>query len=168
MLGMRSDVPEVLAGLDLKVLSSKMEANPASALEANACGLPVVAPDVGSLSDTVEHGVTRLLYKADDPIALADSILEILSKKDRGLLMGEAASDLVCRKFSLDVMVKRYENLIEGIYQAAGRGPRLSPRAFDELMEDFLSSKLQQGIAGAIIQEDYPGLNPGIESCKNS
>ena len=45
MLGMRSDVPEVLAGLDLKVLSSKMEANPASALEANACGLPVVAPD---------------------------------------------------------------------------------------------------------------------------
>lgn len=168
MLGMRSDVPEVLAGLDLKVLSSKMEANPASTLEANACGLPVVAPDVGSLSDTVEHGVTGLLYKADDPIALADSILEILLKKDRGLTMGAAARDLVCHKFSLDVMVKGYENLIEGIYKAAGRGSRLSPRAFDELMGDFLSSKPQQGIAGAIIQEDYPGLNPGIESYENS
>ena len=52
LLGTRHDVPEVLSAMDLKVLSSKMEANPASPLEANACGLPVVAPNVGKVSAT--------------------------------------------------------------------------------------------------------------------
>ncbi len=64
LLGTRHDVPEVLSAMDLKVLSSRMEANPASTLEAGACGLPVVAPNVGSLPDTVIHGETGLLVAA--------------------------------------------------------------------------------------------------------
>lgn len=139
MLGMRSDVPEVLAGLDLKVLSSKMEANPASTLEANACGLPVVAPKVGSLIDTVEHGITGLLCKPNDIESLAQAILEILTKDDRGAEMGVAARSKVCREFSLEVMVQGYENLIEGVYSAAQRGDSLLPATFDQIMENRLS-----------------------------
>ena len=139
MLGMRSDVPEVLAGLDLKVLSSKMEANPASTLEANACGLPVVAPKVGSLIDTVEHGITGLLCKPNDIESLAQAILEILTKDDRGAEMGVAARSKVCREFSLQVMVQGYENLIEGVYSAAQRGDSLLPATFDQIMENRLS-----------------------------
>ena len=139
MLGMRSDVPEVLAGLDLKVLSSKMEANPASTLEANACGLPVVAPKVGSLIDTVEHGITGLLCKPNDIESLSEAILEILTKDDRGAEMGVAARSKVCREFSLEVMVQGYENLIEGVYSAAQRGDALLPATFDQIMETRLS-----------------------------
>ena len=139
MLGMRSDVPEVLAGLDLKVLSSKMEANPASTLEANACGLPVVAPKVGSLIDTVEHGVTGLLCEPNDIESLSQAILEILTKDDRGAEMGVAARSKVCREFSLEVMVQGYENLIEGVYSAAQRGDALLPATFDQIMETRLS-----------------------------
>ena len=139
MLGMRSDVPEVLAGLDLKVLSSKMEANPASTLEANACGLPVVAPKVGSLIDTVEHGITGLLCKPNDIESLAQAILEIITKDDRGAEMGVAARSKVCREFSLQVMVQGYENLIEGVYSAAQRGDSLLPATFDQIMENRLS-----------------------------
>jgi len=139
MLGMRSDVPEVLAGLDLKVLSSKMEANPASTLEANACGLPVVAPKVGSLIDTVEHGITGLLCKPNDIESLSEAILEILTKDDRGAEMGVAARSKVCREFSLEVMVQGYENLIEGVYSAAQRGDALLPATFDQIMETRLT-----------------------------
>ena len=61
LLGMRHDVPRILPAFDVKVLSSKMEANPASILEASACGLPVVASAVGSLPETVLEGAKRRL-----------------------------------------------------------------------------------------------------------
>lgn len=136
MLGTRHDVPEVLAALDLKVLSSKMEANPASTLEASACGLPVAVPDVGSLRETVVQGETGLLCPPDNPRALADGMLELLSDRERARAMGEAGRELVCRQFSVEGMVRGYENLIEGIYRATCRGERLTPEQFDWVAEE--------------------------------
>ncbi len=135
MLGMRHDVPEILAAMDLKVLSSKMEANPASTLEASACGLPVVAPNVGSLPDTVVEGETGLLCQPDDPAALADAMVQVLSDPQKARAMGEAGRELVCRRFSVEAMVRGYERLIEGVYRAASQGGRLTPEQFDSTMD---------------------------------
>lgn len=138
MLGMRHDVPEILAAMDLKVLSSKMEANPASTLEASACGLPVVVPNVGSLSETVEDGKTGLLCRPDDPAALADAMVRVLSDPRMARSMGEAGRDLVCRRFSVEAMVRGYERLIDGVYRAACHGSRLTPEEFDCTMDTEL------------------------------
>lgn len=135
MLGMRHDVPEILAAMDLKVLSSKMEANPASTLEASACGLPVVVPNVGSLSETVEDGKTGLLCRPDDPAALADAMVRVLWDPQMARSMGEAGRDLVCRRFSVEAMVRGYERLIDGVYRAACQGSRLMPEEFDCIMD---------------------------------
>lgn len=135
LLGTRHDVPEVLAALDVKVLSSKMEANPASTLEASACGLPVVAPDVGSLAETVLDGKTGILCRPDDPTALADAMVRILSDPEKARTMGEAGRDLVCRRFSVEGMVRGHEKLIDGIYRAACEGKRLTPEQFDGAMQ---------------------------------
>ena len=140
LLGTRHDVPEVLAAMDLKVLSSKMEANPASTLEANACGLPVVAPNVGSLPDTVVDGETGLLCEPNDPIALAESIIKILGRDDRGRSMGQAALELVRKRFSVEVMVGGYETLIDGVYRAANEGRRLAPAEYDSRMEQQIDA----------------------------
>ena len=59
--GSRTDIPKVLASLDVFALTSHIEANPVSILEAMAMGLPVVATDVGSVSETVRPGVTGFL-----------------------------------------------------------------------------------------------------------
>ena len=56
MLGNRGDVSDVLAAADVFALSSHMEANPVSILEALACEVPVVAPRVGSIPETVRDG----------------------------------------------------------------------------------------------------------------
>ncbi|MGB7346508.1 MAG: glycosyltransferase [Pirellulaceae bacterium] len=144
MLGMRHDVPEVLAGLDVKVLSSRMEANPASTLEANACGLPVVAPNVGSLPDTVVEGETGYLYEANNVDALADSILKVLSSEDRGAAMGAKGRKLVCERFSVEVMVQGYEQLVEGVYRAAQQRERLTPAKYNETMEARIKQIAQQ------------------------
>lgn len=135
MLGTRHDVHEVLAAFDVKVLASKMEANPASTLEAAACGLPVVVPNVGSLPDTVEQGKTGILYDPAQPGALANSLLEILSDRAKAQAMGAAGRELVCRRFSLEVMVRGYEQLVEGVYRAACEGGKLSNREFDRVMD---------------------------------
>ncbi|HEX4147430.1 MAG TPA: glycosyltransferase, partial [Pirellulales bacterium] len=60
-LGTRSDVPRILSLARVLVLSSHMEANPVSILEAMACGKPVVATRVGSISQSVEHGSSGYL-----------------------------------------------------------------------------------------------------------
>ena len=59
-LGKRPDVPELLNLLDVFVLTSRMEANPVSILEALATGKPVVATRVGSIPETVIDGQMRL------------------------------------------------------------------------------------------------------------
>ncbi len=69
LLGVQSDMREVYHALDAITLSSKSEALPMVALEAMACGVPVVARPVGDLKDLVEnHGVS---VAAEDPRALA-------------------------------------------------------------------------------------------------
>ncbi len=135
MLGTRHDVPKILAALDLKVLSSKMEANPASTLEAAACGLPVVAPNVGSLAETVQDGKTGILCQPNDSTAIADAMVRLLSDPCTARAMGEAGRMLVCRQFSVEGMVRGYERLIEGIYRGACQGGRLTPEQFDRTMD---------------------------------
>lgn len=73
LLGHRSDVPRILKALDAFVLSSKEEGFGGAALEAMACGLPVVSTDAGGMSDTVVHEKTGLLVPIRDPQALAQA-----------------------------------------------------------------------------------------------
>ncbi|MHB8900179.1 MAG: glycosyltransferase [Thermoguttaceae bacterium] len=135
MLGTRHDVPKILPAMDVMVLSSRMEANPASTLEASACGLPVVAPNVGSLPETVLDGKTGILCRPNDPAELAHAMLRLLSDLPNACAMGEAGRTLVCRQFSVEVMVLGYERLIEGVYRAACRGERFTPERFDRTMD---------------------------------
>ena len=60
-LGTRGDVPELLALLDVLVLTSHMEANPVSILEAMAAEKPVISTRVGSVTETVLDGKTGYL-----------------------------------------------------------------------------------------------------------
>jgi len=68
-----------LAGLDCFVLSSDYEGLPLAVLEALACGVPQVATDVGGTREAVT-GETGLLVPPRDPAALAEAIVEVLSR----------------------------------------------------------------------------------------
>ncbi len=65
-LGTRHDIPQLLAALDVFVLTSKIEANPVSILEAMAMGKPVVAPRVGSIAESVADGETGFLTEPNN------------------------------------------------------------------------------------------------------
>jgi len=72
-------LPYYYSAADVVVMPSHYESFGLVALEAMACGTPVVASDVGGLSYTVEDGVTGFLVPQRNPLALADRICDILN-----------------------------------------------------------------------------------------
>ncbi|MGQ9822845.1 MAG: glycosyltransferase [Thermogutta sp.] len=117
-LGTRGDIPELLACADVVALSSHMEANPLSILEAMACGKPVVATRVGSVPENVIDGVHGFLVPPGDAEALADRCLELLRNPRLAHVMGLAGHQRVALRADIERTVRGYEDLILRIYAA--------------------------------------------------
>ncbi len=127
-LGTRSDVPEVLSLIDVLALSSHMEANPVSILEAMAMAKPIVATRVGSVDKAVHDGRSGCLVAPGSEEELAGRLIELLRDRARATAFGRAGRQYVLEHASIQQMVTGYENLLEGIYQQkvairAGRKP---------------------------------------------
>jgi glycosyltransferase involved in cell wall biosynthesis len=75
MLGLRTDVAQLLQGADIFLLSSLSEGVPLALLEAMAARLPVVSTNVGGVSEVVVNEVTGLLVPAGNDIGLAEAIV---------------------------------------------------------------------------------------------
>lgn len=103
-LGDRQDVPALLAASDVFVLSSQFEGLPISILEGMAAGLPVVASDVGGVSEEVLDGVTGRLVPARDPERLAAALRELLADPALARRMGDAGARRVQECFSAEAM----------------------------------------------------------------
>jgi len=116
-LGNRSDVPQWLNLCDVFALSSKMEANPVSILEAMSCGTPIVAPRVGSIPDSVADGVNGYLIEPHQAAPLADRIEDLLLDGPRRRAMGREGRRFVLEHASLRRMVDGYEGLIDFLYR---------------------------------------------------
>ncbi len=100
LLGMRPDVPELLAAADLFVLPSLWEGLPMALIEAMAAGLPVVATDVSGTRGVMLDGETGLLVPPGDAAALGWAIATLLAAPERAAHMGAAGRLRVERYFS--------------------------------------------------------------------
>lgn len=117
-LGERRDVERLYPAFDLAVLPSNREGLPRSAMEAAACGVPVVATDVRGCRQAVEHGRTGLLVPVRDGGALADAIDELAGGAIRRRRMGVAGRAKAEAEFDdrrvVDRTVAVYERLLAG------------------------------------------------------
>jgi glycosyltransferase involved in cell wall biosynthesis len=116
-LGCRHDVPELLSAMDVFALTSQNEANPVSILEAMACQIPVAATNVGSVSETVQPGITGWLIDPDDDAATAAAWLRLLDDPATARRMGRQGREQVAAHWSVTQMVAGYEDLIQQIYR---------------------------------------------------
>ncbi len=110
MLGVRRDVPRLLAASDVFVLSSDREGLPIAVLEAMAAARPVVATAVGNVPDVVCDGETGRLVPPGDEKALAEALKDLLGDKARAENLGIAAREAV-RVYDVSYMIERYEKL---------------------------------------------------------
>jgi glycosyltransferase involved in cell wall biosynthesis len=100
---------------DLFVIPSVQEAFGQTALEAMACGTPVVGSAVGGIPEIVQNGVTGFLVPASSPGALRDAILKLLEYVDQRSVMSANCRRLVLENHTLEVQARRYENLYHEI-----------------------------------------------------
>jgi glycosyltransferase involved in cell wall biosynthesis len=115
-LGTRSDIPRLLSAMDVFVLTSRMEANPVSILEAMATARPVVAPNVGSIAESVRDGVTGYLTDEGNRAQVANRVIELLENPTHARELGLAGQQVVVERWSLEGMVNGYQQLINEIY----------------------------------------------------
>jgi len=98
---------------DILLLTSHSEAMPLTVLEANACGVPAVATDVGGVRDVIVQGETGYYVPSGDAEALTTHVLELINQPERRARMGQAARQRAEQHYSLDAMVCRYAELFE-------------------------------------------------------
>ena len=91
LLGQRDDMPAVYAALDVFVLPSYREGLPRSAMEAAACGRPLVLTDIRGSRELGTDGVEVAFVPPGDPAALAATIGDLLDDAPRRSRLGEAA-----------------------------------------------------------------------------
>jgi len=110
-LGLRRDIPELLAGCDIFVLSSDWEGVPMTILEAMAAGRPVIATAVGGVPELVEGGVTGLLVPPQDIQALSKAIVRLADDPSLSEAMGEQGRKRAVERFDIKLIVRQYEEL---------------------------------------------------------
>lgn len=116
-LGVRSDVPDILAVADLFVLASLWEGLSIALLEAMASGKPIVATAVSGTTQVMTHGETGLIIPPGDARALADAISQLLSDPLLGQTMAQAARNHVEIYFSAQKQADEYLALYHFLLQ---------------------------------------------------
>lgn len=106
-LGYRREPADVLAGAQLFALSSRSEALPRSVLEAMRAGLPVVASDVGGVSEAVTGGIEGLLVPPENPPLFAAALDTLITGAARRRQMGRAARSAFESRFHLQCMIEK-------------------------------------------------------------
>jgi glycosyltransferase involved in cell wall biosynthesis len=112
-MGEQTDVPSLLAAMDVLALPSLHEGMPNVVLEAMTAGLPVVASRIGGVPEVVIHGETGWLVAAADPGALCNAIINLLNDPSRAQAMGKAGRQRVERLFNLLDTISITESLYE-------------------------------------------------------
>ena len=110
-IGEAQDIVSLLSVADLFLLPSLQESFGLAALEAMACGVPVVASHVGGLPEVVEEGITGFLHPPDHLHEMAESAIAILSDETLHARMSADCMRLAAERFSADRVVPLYETL---------------------------------------------------------
>ena len=109
----RSDIPAILGLLNIFALPSFWEGHPLSIIEAMLAGKPVVASKIDGTTEVVLDQETGILVPPGEPKVLADAICTLLDSPKKCREMGERGRQRAIRHFSIDRMVRDYEEFYD-------------------------------------------------------
>ena len=108
-IGKQEPVEEILSIADLFLMPSASETFGLAALEAMACGVPVVSTDVGGLPEVNVEGETGFLRPIGDVEGLTEAARTILTRPDLHARMAETARRVAVERYDIDRIVPQYE-----------------------------------------------------------
>jgi L-malate glycosyltransferase len=124
ILGEQDDVRGLLSVADVFLLPSAQESFGLAALEAMACGLPVVASRVGGLPEVITDGSTGFLRAPEDHAGMAAAVLDLLDDPSLRERIAHLARASVVDRFDEDRVVPIYEALYERLLAVPAAGAR--------------------------------------------
>jgi glycosyltransferase involved in cell wall biosynthesis len=110
LLGLRNDIPDLLAASDAWVMPSRSEGLPMALLEAMLAGLPIIATDVGGICGAIVRGRSGWIVPPEDPPALAAALAEMLRDATWAARMGVAGKATAEANYGASSMVNAYLN----------------------------------------------------------
>ena len=115
-LGDRLDVIEIMSkDFNIFVLTSVREGLPNVIMEAMSCGLPVVATNVGGVSELVEHGKNGFLVPSGDLDGLVKYCKILINDPNLRSKMGQKGKDFIKMNYSSEKMVREFEEVFESL-----------------------------------------------------
>jgi glycosyltransferase involved in cell wall biosynthesis len=115
-LGKRSDISDVLASLDLFVLSSRWEGSPISAIEAMMLGVPTLLSDIAPLKEVSGDGEFAVLFRTGDADNLASKLIQLAGDREYRARLASSAKQWALSRFSIEThianLLKLYGSLL--------------------------------------------------------
>lgn len=114
LAGYRSDIPDVLNAADIFVFPSFHEGMPVSALEAMACGLPIICSEIRGNVDIIREGDNGYLFQPSDVETLARKLEYLLDDAEKRKIMGLKNKENV-KDFSLESVTEELIRIYKSV-----------------------------------------------------
>jgi len=114
-LGLRSDIPDLMASADVFCCTSRFEGFPNALLEAMASGRPIVTTRFTGVEEIVEDGATGLIVPQDDDGAAFAAVQRLLAEPGTATALGAAAREKAATSFSNERMVDAFLDYYERV-----------------------------------------------------
>ena len=113
-----TEIEEVQNGLDIVVLTSSNEGTPLSIIEAQICGKPIVATNVGGVADTIINNETGFVVENNNAKLIAEKLIGLINNESLRIDLGKKATKFASVNFSLQKQIENTKQLYKQLLEA--------------------------------------------------
>lgn len=116
-VGKQNALVDLLSCADIFLLPSQSESFGLSALEAMACGVPVVASNIGGIPEVVKHRETGFIAELGDTSRMAKYVVELLKNKRKHEIFSENCVEFAKSEYESEIIIPKYEEVYRKVTQ---------------------------------------------------